>query len=342
MKKILAIMLTVALVMSLGAVTALAAPTYDVTGVLVTSSSGHVTGTLSGTAYTLDVIGQVSEYAENSATFSGTVSGTITGTITASINSNGIDTLSGTIVSDEETYRITGIFPKSGTKGDFKGNIFTGPAPTYVESMSILGDSSVAVGSTIQLSIDTQPTGSSNEVVWSVWTAPDTIGTIGTIDENTGVLTGLKTGTLTVIAKALDGSLKDATKLIEVVNPETEVVAAVDPTYIIVIPAAVNLGTLQKGVAVTPQTFNVSAQDVLIEAGKSIKVKVASSFLLKSGSAELVYQLLSGSDVLETGDTFATFTGVATQNGSVQVPSTNGITTAGIYQDTMVFSISYE
>jgi hypothetical protein len=46
--------------------------------------------------------------------------------------------------------------------------------------------------------------------------------------------------------------------------------------------------------------------------------------------------------VLETGDTFATFTGVATQNGSVQVPSTSGITTAGIYQDTMVFSISYE
>ncbi len=340
MKRVLVIILTIAMVMSLGAVTVAAAPAYDVTGVLVTDSSGNVTGALSGADYTLDVIGQVSEYTDNSATFSGTVSGTITGTITASINSNGIDTLSGTIVSDEETYRITGIFPKSGTKGDFKGNIFTGPAPTYVESMSILGDSLVAVGSTIQLSVDTQPTGSSNAVLWSVWTSDK--NTYGTIDENTGVLTGLKTGTLTVIAKALDGSLKDATKLIEVVNPETEVIAAVDPSFIIMIPPSVNLGTLQKGVSAAPQPFNVTAQDVLIEEGKSIKVKVASSFLLRSGDAELAYQLLSGSDVLATGGTFATFTGNRTQNGTVRVPDTSGISTAGVYQDTMVFSISYE
>ena len=123
---------------------------------------------------------------------------------------------------------------------------------------------------------------------------------------------------------------------------ETEVTAAVDPTFTIVIPSAVNLGTLQKGIVPTPQTFNVTAQNVLIEASKSIVVSVTSDFNLANGTALLAYKLFSGSTELATGNAFATFTANGTQNGSVTVPDTSGITKAGSYQDTMTFTIAYQ
>ena len=122
----------------------------------------------------------------------------------------------------------------------------------------------------------------------------------------------------------------------------TEVTAGVDPTFTIVIPSAVNLGTLQKGIIPTPQTFNVTAQNVLIEASKSIVVSVTSDFNLANGTALLAYKLFSGSTELATGNAFATFTANGTQNGSVAVPDTSGITKAGGYQGTMTFTIAYQ
>ncbi len=122
----------------------------------------------------------------------------------------------------------------------------------------------------------------------------------------------------------------------------TEVTAAVDPTYMIVIPAAVNFGTLQKGLGDRAQAFDVTAQDVIIEAGKSIDVSVASDFKLASGTVLLDYELFNGgSSPLTTGGTFASFYGDGTQAGSVVV-DTDLITKAGSYLDTMTFTISYQ
>ena len=71
----------------------------------------------------------------------------------------------------------------------------------------------------------------------------------------------------------------------------TEVTAGVDPTYTIVIPAAVNLGSLQKNTGLKSQAFDVTAQNVVIEESKHIIVSVSSNFKLTSGTTLLGYLL---------------------------------------------------
>ncbi|MGI5918362.1 MAG: hypothetical protein ACOX8N_01705 [Christensenellales bacterium] len=128
-----------------------------------------------------------------------------------------------------------------------------------------------------------------------------------------------------------------------VVADDTLVTASVDPTFTIVIPAAVNLGTLQKDVAVLPQTFEVEAKNVIIETGKSIVVSVASDFRLStSGGATLGYVLRNSTSEVGDKGIFATFTADRVESGSVRVPDTSGISVAGVYQDTMTFTIAYQ
>jgi len=123
----------------------------------------------------------------------------------------------------------------------------------------------------------------------------------------------------------------------------TDVTASVDPTFTIVIPAVVNLGTLQKGVAVPDKDFPVEAKNVIIEEGKSIFVSVSSDFTLStSGGATLGYELHNSTAKVGNNETFATFTGDHTEAGKVKVPSTAGISVAGVYQDTMTFTIAYQ
>jgi hypothetical protein len=123
----------------------------------------------------------------------------------------------------------------------------------------------------------------------------------------------------------------------------TLVTAGVDPTYTIVIPATVNFGTLQKDVAVPDKAFNVKAQNVIIEADKEIVVSVDSNFKLStSGGTPLDYELYNSSGKVVNNAPFATFTGDRIESGWVKVPSTAGISVAGIYQDTMTFTIAYQ
>jgi hypothetical protein len=196
----------------------------SVSGVIDTDENGVVTGTLTGD-FEVEISGQVTEYDENEATFTGTVTGDINGQIEATINANGIDTLSGTVTGTGavELVRVIGIFPQSGTTGDFVGQVITGSEPTYVENMSIKTPndaSTVTVGGTLQMEVEVSPGDASNEVIWSVWTAEGQSTDVATIDKDTGLLTGVKPGKVTVIAKALDGSLADATKTITVTGEE--------------------------------------------------------------------------------------------------------------------------
>jgi hypothetical protein len=191
----------------------------EVSGQITASDLGVVNGALNylGTD-DLIIAGQVTGTG-NLTTFSGTVSGSINGTITAQINANGIDTMSGEItlspgtVDTGKVIRIIGTFPQTGIDGDFEGDIITGPEPTYVTSMEITCSAvTVAVGETLQLAVNVLPDGASNEVLWSVYVNDREKGSIN----ETGLFTATAVGTVTVIVKALDGSLKDDTIVITV------------------------------------------------------------------------------------------------------------------------------
>ena len=126
-------------------------------------------------------------------------------------------------------------------------------------------------------------------------------------------------------------------------DENTVVTAGVDPTYTIVIPAAVNFGTLQKDTGLRTQNFPVTAQNVLIENGKAIIVSVNSNFNMASGTTLLGYLLNKpgGGVMTGDGDTFAQFSVSETQTGSVEV-DTDDIVKAGSYQGTMTFTIAYQ
>lgn len=186
----------------------------DVAGQILTDA-GVVTGTLTGD-FNLTITGQVTSYDANIATFSGTVSGDIIGNVTATINAQGIDTLYGYITETgtDQTVRIIGAFVQSGVDGDFVGEIIAGPELDPVTSLAITGDSSVAVGSSIQLVAEMTPPG--RQVFWSVYVNH---ASIAEIDEN-GLLTGLSAGSATVIVKTYDDSnLSFVTKTITVTAP---------------------------------------------------------------------------------------------------------------------------
>ncbi len=126
------------------------------------------------------------------------------------------------------------------------------------------------------------------------------------------------------------------------INQDTVVTAGVEPTYTIVIPAAVNFGTLQKDTGLRTQDFPVSAQNVLIENGKAIVVSVNSNFKMAGGGALLDYLLKKfGGGVMTTGGEFARFFEDGESIGSVEV-DTDDIVKAGSYQGTMTFTIAYQ
>ena len=194
----------------------------SVSGQITSSDSGVVNGTLDFEGEDdLIIEGNVTGIG-NLTTFIGTVSGSINGTITAQINANGIDTLSGTITPSsgvvDGTIRIIGIFGQTGIDGDFEGEIITGPVPTYVETLEITSaaGSTVTVGDTLQLGINVTPEAASAEVAWSVYVNDREKGSI----DETGLFTATAEGTVTVIAKALDGSLKDDTFVVDIVLPD--------------------------------------------------------------------------------------------------------------------------
>ncbi len=126
---------------------------------------------------------------------------------------------------------------------------------------------------------------------------------------------------------------------------DTVVLAKVDPSYIIMIPASVDFGTLVRNSGVVTQEFDVTAQGVMLEPDASVDVVVTGPFVMKdgdgSGSVELEYTLTSGTTPIPAaGGEFASFMGNGTQDGSVSV-DTSAITAAGSYKGTMVFTITY-
>lgn len=125
---------------------------------------------------------------------------------------------------------------------------------------------------------------------------------------------------------------------------DTEVTAGIDPSYMIIIPAAVDFGALIKDTGVQVQDFPIQAVGVVLEPGCYINVDVAGPFTMLdqngSGTIPLNYNLSNESGLLTPPSIFATFTADDTENGTVSV-DTSAITAAGSYKGTMNFTISY-
>ena len=129
-----------------------------------------------------------------------------------------------------------------------------------------------------------------------------------------------------------------------IANDETLVKAGVDPTFMIIIPTAVDFGTLAKNDGTKTKAFDVAASGVLIEDGSQIQVSVVSGFVMKdkdgAGNIELAYVLNNAQGQVSTAAVFANFVENRTEGGTVTV-DTAAITKAGSYKGTMVFGISY-
>jgi len=127
---------------------------------------------------------------------------------------------------------------------------------------------------------------------------------------------------------------------------DTDVTAGVDPAFMIIIPAAVDFGALQKNTGFSAQSFPVEAVNVVIEPGYQIDVSVTSPFVMKdmdgAGTVELPYALFDEEATnIATGQTFASFVADRIEAGAVQV-DTSLITTPGSYKGTMDFTIAYQ
>jgi hypothetical protein len=350
MKKVLSIILVIALVLGMSAITALADTAYngDVAGIITSDEHGVITGTVHGD-YNLTLDGDfTSEFVSQKATFSATVSGSINGEVVGTYCDGGLDTIYAVFTeidgaAPSTTVRIVGVFLQSGTPGDFEGQIITGTPPAPVNSLTIGttgGVTEMTVGQTLQMTAVTDPTGS-YDINWSVYVNNRDRAWIN----EDGLLHALAPGSVTVIANTEDPNVATDTLTINVLPAETEVTAGVDPTYTIVIPASVDFGTLVKDGSTVTKAFDVKAQSVLIEADASIVVSAEGPFVMKdddgAGTIPLEYTLSNSSAAIPAvGGTFTTFYGSRTEEGSVEV-DTDNITAAGSYKGTMVFTISY-
>ena len=139
---------------------------------------------------------------------------------------------------------------------------------------------------------------------------------------------------------------------------QTEVKANVNPSYIVVIPAMVDFGTQSPSAtsSVAKQDFYVDAQEMYLEDGAKVEVKVTSPFVMKDknglGNIELPYKLYCRNEAqpskyqvdsyfeVLTDELFCDFVENRIEEGKIEMDRMN-ITKAGVYSGTMTFTLSY-
>ena len=179
----------------------------SVNGFVGANGSGVVSGSTTG-AYNTTISGSLTGINDGQwATFNGTMTGDIVGSMTGGINWNGFDTLSARITVPGLSGYLYLIGYFEGTTGQFVADFITTDVPiVFSTAVNITGPSTVSVEETVQFTATTD--GATQAVKWTVWTNPaDPNRGNATIDEATGLLTGVSMGPITVIASTLDGSL---------------------------------------------------------------------------------------------------------------------------------------
>ncbi len=193
--------------LSAAEVFAVSSTTYNgaVSGLVGMDDSGIVSGYTSG-AYNTTLSANLTGIQDGQwATFNnGTISGDIAGSFAGGVNWNGFDTLSAEITGTGVTGYVYLIGYFTGGPGEFVGDFVTTSEPIdFATNINITGPGTVSVGEEVQYIATTD--GASQEVAWTVWSGGSGDASI---NEETGKLTGTAMGSVTVIASALDGSLK--------------------------------------------------------------------------------------------------------------------------------------
>lgn len=172
-------------------------------------------------------------------------------------------------------------------------------------------------------------------------------GTIITFQNNTLINTprgvGLHpsvSGTTKTAHEAILANNVTETGTITATEEGTEVKAEVEPTFTIIIPAAVDFGKLTPGTGTAQQNFPVKAEGLFIEDGKQINVSLKTLLPMKAGVVALPYTLENSAAQVSAGNEFTSFTANRTENGFVKV-NRSLITKAGAYRGTMTFTIAY-
>lgn len=359
MKKLIAIVLVVTMVLCTGILSAAAAVPPPYNGVvdgtfIIDETTGAFTAELTGD-YTVTItgFGMPDPVTANITNFVGTMTGDIesdTDGVVGKINANGQDSLFAVISG-------TGAAEPVYLMGDGKEfqdmKIVTGPLPdpvTDVEIGTVEGTTEVKVGGVLHMQLDSithagvYPDGD-YEYLWGVYVNDSEYASIES-DGTLHILAMPPDGDILMMVNTLDPNVYTENLSITVVEPETEVSGDVDPTYVIVIPASVDFGTMVKNSGVIDRDFPVEAKDVVLEDGHRISVSVTSDFEMLdgsgTGSTSLPYSLYnSNPSLITSGSVFTTFSGARTEEGTISV-DTAGITKAGSYIGTMVFSIAYE
>jgi hypothetical protein len=188
----------------------------EISGQILPDGLGNIHGVLSGDM-TLVIDAQGTGQSGNISTFAGTVSGDFTGSVTGTVNAQGIDIMYATVTGSgfPGTLRIFGTFPQTGVPGDFEGTVMIGPERTPVTSVVISGPDTVAVDGTIDLDVELNGDPDDDRPVrWSVYVNHRDYASV---DELTGEVTGLQSGTATIIVTILDDSnVSFATKSITI------------------------------------------------------------------------------------------------------------------------------
>ena len=358
MKKLIVMVLVVVMLLSTGILTAAAAEPPPYNGIVdgaftINETTGAFTAELTGD-YTCTITGYGMPDASDPliTNFTGTMTGDIESSengVVGKINANGQDSLfaviSGTGAS-EPVYLM-------GDGKEFQDlKIVTGALPdpvTDVVISSTEGTTQVAVGGVLHMQLDsithvgTYPDGD-YEYLWGVYVNDSEYASIEA-DGTLHILSMPPDGNIIMMVNTLEPNVYTENLTITVVNPQTEVTSAVDPTFMITIPAAVDFGLLIKDSGTQVQSFTVQASGLIIEEGYEIVVGVSSDFNMYdgdgTGSNALPYSLYNRIPVLITdGGTFATFVEDRVEEGSVEV-DTASITAAGSYKGVMEFIIEY-
>ena len=117
----------------------------------------------------------------------------------------------------------------------------------------------------------------------------------------------------------------------------------VAPTYMVTIPATVELG----------QTATISAENVIVEKGKQVEVKITSTseadntFKLRTQQgATVTYTVKKGDQAVTAGDSVLTVNPGTAHSGSTELsfvaPADASIPYAGTYTGTVTFTVSVE
>jgi len=358
MRKILSILLTLAMVLTLGTMTVFAAQVDTLTGNLNLNGT-HITGTLTGSSYTLAIDANINGTGTpNWATFAGTAtlnSSTDTSNLAGKINYNGYDTMFATFTVGSDTYYLTstdigqadgsGNFPVTAelifvgageTVAPVTDIVVTAANGTQTESTGFSG----VVGETLQFDV-TSPAGYT--IYWAIY-ANDR--TYASIDQNgTLHLTSMPAnGNILIMANTLDPNVYSENIMITVADQGSVVTANADVAYTVVIPASVNFGTIYRTMSEQNKDFTVAVVDAQVETGSSILVtNTTTDMTMKdqngTGTVTLPFTLA------QTDGTF-TFAAADMTDGTDSITSSvscnpANLTAAGSYKGYMTFSVTY-